>query len=179
MNKLYSTVKFSDIFTDIDGFKTDLKQYPIDLGLEDADISLIFYLLMTRYMNSPIAYCDINQFKFRLFGTIFTYYPEYKAKSGLQDKIRSLTDDELIKSGQTITNHANNPSRSPDTDVNEPLPYIDDQLTSNSTLNKLQAYLSQWGALDSNYTTEFIDKFKYLFARFVPMTNTFYVEEDK
>ena len=175
--KLYSTLTFCDVFPDFDSFKTKLTT-AIPLSITDDDKSLLYYLLYARYGNSPISNSDENQWVYKLAATINIYYPEYAKRKAIQEALRNLTEADLTMGGISITNHANNPSTAPASDTTAPLPYIDDQLTNNNTTSKMSGYAQLWSILDSDYTVAFLDKFKYLFKRFIAPTDIVYCTEE-
>ena len=69
----YSTVLFTDIWDDVDEFKSDLADSPFAgcISTSNPDnVSIVFYLLYARYGNNPIANLDETQFKYKLFSLI-------------------------------------------------------------------------------------------------------------
>ena len=173
----YSTVLFTNIWDDVDDFKSDLAASPFagcihygesSGGVTQPDnVSLVFYLLYARYGNNPIANLDENQWKFKIFSIIYQYGPTWEKRLDLQKKIRNLTDAELLTGSKAIHNHAFNPSTTPSTGSLDELTYINDQQTSSYKKNKLDAYTQQWDMLETDVTEEFLVKFKKCFKNFV------------
>lgn len=163
----FTTRTFSDIFPAFEDFQSDYadSQIPLDqFGASTDDIvKTLYYLLYARYANSHIASSDENRFKYRMWSIIFSSGPTWKMRVALQDKIRALTDEQLIEGGKAIYNHANNPSTEPSTATLEELTAIDDQNTTNYKKNSLEAIMGQWEALRLDVTSDFIDKFRNLF----------------
>lgn len=71
----YETKTFCDVWDEADAFKDDLADSPFAGVLTSTNQTLLYYLLYAKYGNSPIANRDENQFKYKVFGTIFQYGP--------------------------------------------------------------------------------------------------------
>lgn len=177
----YSTVLFTDIWDNVDDFKSDLADSPFAgcISTSNPDnVSIVFYLLYARYGNNPIANLDELQWKFKIFSTIFQYGPTWEKRLDLQGKIRSLTESDLLTGSKAIHNHAFNPSTAPSTSSLTELTYINDQQTSSFKKNKLDAYTQQWDMLETDVTEDFLNKFKKCFKIFVsPERPLLYVSE--
>ena len=186
MNSLlpkYSTVLFTDIWDDVDEFKADLAASPfagcISTSTPDS-VSLVFYLLYSRYGNNPIANQDEEQFKMKLFATIFQYGPAWEKRLDIQTKLRALTEDDILKGSKAIYNTALNPSTTPATSTLEELDYINSQNTTNYKKSKMDAYAQLWELISTDVTEEFLDKFKRCFKMFVSAERPLlYVTEDE
>lgn len=177
----YSTVLFTDIWDNVEDFKSDLAESPFAgcISTSNPDnVSIVFYLLYARYGNNPIANLDELQWKFKIFSTIFQYGPTWEKRLELQGKIRSLTESDLLTGSKAIHNHAFNPSTTPSTSSLTELTYINDQQTSSFKKNKLDAYTQQWDMLETDVTEDFLNKFKKCFKIFVsPERPLLYVSE--
>lgn len=166
----YSTVLFTDVWDDVDTFKADLAESPFAGCVstsEPDNVSLVFYLLYARYGNNPIANFDTNQWKFKIFSVLFQYGPTWEKRLDIQDKLRNLSEDDIIKGSKSIFNHAFNPSTAPSTSSLDELSYINDQSTSNYKKSKMDAYMQLWELLDNDVTEDFIKKFRPCFKTFV------------
>ena len=182
----YSTIKFTDVWDDVDNFKQDLAQSPFANSLSTSspdNVSLVFYLLYARYGNNPIANEDINQWKFKIFSVIFQYGPAWEKRLDIQSKLRALTEDDIIKGSKAIYNTALNPSTTPSTATLEELEYINSQNTTNYKKSKMDAYAQLWQLIDTDVTEEFLAKFKRCFKQFVaperPLIYVDTVEEEE
>jgi hypothetical protein len=162
----YATKKFTDVFNSFDAFRLSYEMLDTSLRVVDYDtLRVVYYLLYANFGNSHIVNEDVNQWKYKVFSTIYMYAPIWKKKTEIQSKIRelSLDDEELFKGTKVIYNHSNNPSTSPSTSSLEELTTIDDQNTSTRKYSKLDAYARLYELIDRDITKEFIDKFKKLF----------------
>lgn len=171
-NSLYGNfrqVKFADVFPDVQVFLSlynDNGGIPAKFSSQDT-ASTLYYLLYARYGNSTIASSDINQFKFKLLSIIYSYGPTWEKRLDIQDKLRALTEDEIAAGNLTIMNHAYNPSTAPSTNSLEQLTYINEQDTNQTKRAKMDAYAYLWDLLDTDVTTEFINRFQKLFLTIV------------
>ena len=171
-NSLYGNfrqVKFTDVFPDVQVFLSlysDNGGIPAKFSSQDTAKTL-YYLLYARYGNSVIASSDTNQFKFKLLSIIYSYGPAWEKRLEIQDKLRALTEDEITTGNTTIMNHAYNPSTAPSTTSLEELTYINEQDTNKSKRSKMDAYSFLWDLLDTDVTTEFLNRFSALFLKVV------------
>jgi hypothetical protein len=162
----YNTKKFTDVFGSFEDFQTSYNALVPSLQNVDSNtLNLIFYLLYANYGNSHIVNEDVNQWKYKLFSTIYMYAPIWKKKTEIQAKIRELdlNSDEILKGTKMIYNHSYNPSTAPSTASLDELNTIDDQNTTTRKYSKIDAYARIYELIDRDITKEFIDKFKKLF----------------
>lgn len=170
MKSLYGNfrqVSFSDVFTSYEVFTQEKENCQIPIDIEESQLKTIYYLLYSRYANSTIASSDTNRFKYDFFSIIFSYGPTWSKKLLLQQQIRNLTEDELIKGGSAIYNTALNPSTAPSTQTLDELNYINSQNTTKYKKSKAEALTLQYSLLEDNITEEFLNKFKRLFLTVV------------
>ena len=160
MIPMYSTKNFEDIYDSVETFMADYGTLGLPKTISDQNAQILFYLLYSRYGNSPIANYDENQFKVKLQATIWQFGPTWEKRLDIQDKLRKLTDSELSTgttttnvstgssegtssdTGSSIKNHALNPGEinSQITTLNgSELTYIDqqntDKMTGSSTIS--------------------------------------------
>ena len=169
---IYNTMTFAEIFETSDKFLADWLANPLHVtSISDKDITNLYYLLYAKYGNSPIANMDVNQFKYKVFAIIFQYGPTWVKRLDIQDKLRSLTEEELMLGTKAINNHAYNPSSDPSTSTLSELEYINEQNTTNYKRSKLEAYSSLINLLKSDVTEEFLRRFKVCFKVFASFEN--------
>lgn len=182
----YDTKLFCEIFDSAADFVSEYKNsglYDATSGhlnnsLSDRDATTLFYLLYARYANNPIANLDENQFKYKVWATIFQYGPAWAKKLDIQNKLRELTDDEIRLGSKAIYNHAFNPSTEPSTASLEELTAINEQNTTNFKKSKIDGYMGLWQLVVSDVTNEFIKKFEKLFKLFVTPERTWIYKTD-
>lgn len=140
----------------------------------------LFYLLYSRYGNNPIANYDEMQFKMKVMSIIWQYGPTWQKRVDIQDRLRGMTEDELMTGAKQIYNHAFNPSTDPSTSSLTELEYINDQNTANYKRGKLESYSTLWEILKVDVTEDFIKKFLPCFKKFVRPSRTwiYTTEED-
>lgn len=183
----YNTVTFVDIWDDVADFKADLAASPFDGCLKDGsvtgdpdNVSLVFYLLYARYGNNPIANYDINQWKYKIFSTMFQYGPSWEKRLDIQDKLRGLSEADIIAGSKAIYNNALNPSTAPSTGSLDELTYINAQNTTNYKKSKMEAYAQLWDLIETDVTEDFLVKFKKCFKIFVSAEQPLlYVQEEE
>lgn len=174
----FRTRTFADIYTNLDDFQTDYTGNGIPETLTNQNLKTLYYLLYARYGNSCVASSDENQFKYKLFSTIFMYGPAWQKRLEIQAKLLGLTDDEIVKGTIAIHNTALNPSTTPSL---EELDYINAQNTTKYKKSKIEGYATLYGLIESDVTEEFVEKFKKLFITVVepekPLWYPTYIED--
>ena len=177
----YNTMLFTDVWDNATDFLTDYTTAgvftaPVSVDnvvvkagtkLQDANVTLLFYLLYSKYGNNPIANNDVNQFKYKIYTIMFQYGPSWEKRLDIQEKLRALSDDEIRKGSKAIYNTALNPSTAPSTASLEELDYINSQNTTNYKKSKMDAYAQLWDLVDADVTSDFLAKFKVCFKQFV------------
>lgn len=159
----YRTRKFADIWPSVDAFLKDYQESAIPQKLKTADATTLYYLLYARYGNSSIANSDENQFKYKVFSTIYIGGATWAKKQEIQDKLREMTEDEILAGSKAINNHAYNPQTAPTTDTVEELDYINEQNTTKYKKSKLDGYAMLWAILNDGVTEKFLREFRYHF----------------
>lgn len=171
----YRNRKFTDIWGTVDEFMWDYTAPDADVEsvngiiptITGGNAELLYYLLLARYANSTIASSDENQFKLKVFSIIFMYGPTWEKRLQLQREIRDLNIEEVLDGGKAIYNSAFNPSQAPSTDTLEELPFINQQNTTKYKKSKVDAYAIILNLLETDVTSEFLDRFKPLFLTVV------------
>lgn len=93
------------------------------------------------------------------------YGPTWSKRLDIQEKLRGLTEDELMHGSKAIHNQAFNPGTAPSTQTLEELTAINQQATTNHKKSKIQAYVDLYDVLATDVTKEFIDKFARFFIK--------------
>ena len=176
----YDTKLFTDIYDKVDTFVADYNSINLG-GLTDPTlVTKLFYLLYAKFGNSPIANLDENQFKYKLFSTVFMYGPAWEKRLDIQNEIRNLSADDLLQGAKAIHNHALNPETDPSTANLTELTYINEQNTTNYTKSKMDAYGQLWSLISTDVTAEFLAKFNDCFKKFVkPANPLIYVTDEE
>lgn len=174
----YRTRKFADIWPSADAFIQDYQASAIPQKLKVADATTLYYLLYARYGNSSIANSDENQFKYKIFSTIYIGGATWAKKQEIQDKLRAMTEDEILAGTKAINNHAYNPQTAPTTDTVDELEYINEQNTTKYKKSKLDGYALLWAILNDGVTERFLREFRYHFLVVVePQVPLWYVTD--
>lgn len=172
------TLKFREVYNNVDDFYTDYTSMGIPTTITQTNLNTLFYLLYAKFGNSHFANDDLVQSKLKIFSTIFKYGPTWEKKLSIQADIRALTLTELQEGAKQIVNHANNPNTAPSTSALEELEFIDEQHQTNYKRNKIDAYNSLWSMLATDVTEEFLNKFRNIFMFVTNEQDTYiYTEE--
>ena len=168
----YNTKLFSDIYSTAKEFLLDWQECGLYTSeLTDENVNILYYLLYAKYANNPIANLDEEQFKYKMWSIMFKEGGSWQKRLSMQKSLRSLTDDEIKAGSKAIYNHAYNPSSDPSTSSLSELSYINEQNTTNYKKSVMDAYQQLWDLLDTDVTSEFINKFKVCFKQFVVAEN--------
>lgn len=160
----YRNPKFTDIWNDVTKFVDDFNDSTLAVEFKDeTSLSTIFYLLYAKYGNSVIASSDVNQFKYKVYATIFQYGPTWEKRLDIQKELRNKSFDELQMGSKQVYNHAYNPSVAPTTDTLDELITINEQNVTKSKKGILETFSFLYSMLETDVTGEFIDKFRKLF----------------
>lgn len=174
----YRTRKFADIWPSADAFIQDYQASAIPQKLKVADATTLYYLLYARYGNSSIANSDENQFKYKIFSTIYIGGATWAKKQEIQDKLREMTEDDILAGTKAIYNHAFNPQTAPTTNTVDELEYINEQNTTKYKKSKLDGYALLWAILNDGVTERFLREFRYHFLVVVePQLPLWYVTD--
>ena len=184
----YDTKLFTDIYDKVDTFVADYNTINLGGITKPELVNKLFYLLYAKFGNSPIANLDENQFKYKLFSTVFMYGPAWESRLDIQDKVRALLVpnaetgklDDLLQGAKAIHNHALNPETDPSTSDIKELTYINEQNTTNYTKSKMDAYGQLWNLISTDVTADFLAKFNDCFKKFVrPANPLIYVTDEE
>lgn len=177
--QVYRTNTFQEIWESAEKFVEEYKANGIKTTISDENCTTLYYLLYAKYGNNPIASSDENRFKYAVWATIFKYGPTWEKRLEIQDKLRALSEDDLLRSGRSIFNHAYNPSTEPSTSSLEELPGINEQNTNLYVKSKIDAYGSLMELLRTDVTEQFLGEFKKLFKICLVENPLLYVTELK
>lgn len=174
-------LKFKDVFTNQNDFinavgylESDGTIYEgtskVTPVLSDDQTYQCYYLLMSRYYDSTFKLTDKDSIA-RRFGAILASYGAVWAKhKEINQKVRNMSEDEIIEGQTSVSNNASNPSIEPSTQTLEELTYIDNQLVNKTKRSKLNAYEQFKDMIDSEKDEWLINKFKDLFIKFPRIT---------
>ncbi len=166
----YKTKTFKEVWQDATAFKNAFSTSPFAYIIPTTQVDytgVIYALLMARYANSHIANKDEEQFKNKLFSTIYQYAPTWIKSMEVQSKLRALTEDELMTGTKQINDHAFNPSTEIEGAINPDSGEIlttNEQTKTRYVKSKMDGYAILMELLRRDVTEDFIGKFKRLFV---------------
>ena len=171
----YYTRIFSEVFESFEEFMTAWNESPLKTSdFSEPELELIFYNLYARYGDSHIRYTNEFLFKQRLISTITAQGRIYLKRKEIQSKLMAMSDDDTREGFKNIINAANNPNRTPGTNTNDELPYIESQSVSKGFRGKLEGLQGLDALLDSSFGRKFYDAFKPLFIQILGKQKTVY-----
>lgn len=184
MEAMYNTKTFNEIYDNSSDFLADYTAYESSLSnlnkVDNKYVITTWTLLTARFGNSPICNWSEEQFKLKCFSTMFMYAPTWAKRLDIQDKVRALTDADIIAGDKTIYNQALAPNQAPSTATLEEVNFISSQNTANKKKSKMNAYNDLLMLLETDVTKEYTDRFKKLFLTIVePSVTAIYVTEDE
>lgn len=175
----YDSPIFTEVWDNVDDFLEDYNDIGIPAKISQEKVTTLFYLLYAKYGNSTIAFTDVEQFKYNIMSTIFMYGPTWEERLLLQEKLRGLSDEEIMQGSKAIYNSALNPGTTPSTSDLEELNFINSQNTTNYKKSKMEAIALKWDLLATDVTNDFLTKFKPLFRKILdPLNGVQFITEE-
>lgn len=129
----------------------------------NGNMTTLYYLLWARYASNHIRSDYPQQWKMKMMMTVFEYGPTWSKRLEIQDKMRSLSDDEIQKGTIMTYNTAMNPDGAPTTETWESLKGINSQNKNLYQRGLLDSYAYIDQILKTDVTREFVEKFKKFF----------------
>lgn len=167
-----STSTPEDLWQTTDMFYNDFMASPFSGDVDNnlynrADLDKVFWHLMSKYDESHYSYKSDDKCKLKTFHVIHQYLPTYLKRIELQERIRNMTDQDLFDSGKQVVKSANTPDVEEDMNSLSTPQYTDNIQVQNRQSAKLLAIQQQYGSILDNVWDEFIDKFAFLFKKFM------------
>lgn len=172
-----TTKTFTEVWSSVTDFLNDYRGSGLNMSeMTNEYLTPLFYLLYARHGNSAIANWDENQFKYKVFATIYQYGPTWIKRMEVQEALRGLTETDIKIGSEVINDHAfamGDDAILPGTDPTK----IDQKSGTYYRRSLLEGYANLVDLLETDVTGEFLDKFKPLFAKFVKTRPTLFVTE--
>ena len=179
----FDTQLFSDIFPDLENwltFMNDTDFTTLTSVISEDNQKILYYLLLARYGNNPISNLSENQFYYKIASTIFKFGPSWQKRLELQNKLRNLTDDELLTGAKVIYNQAFGNNNSPTTNTTDELLFINNQNVNKNVRGKVEAYATLMEVLKNDVSEVFIAQFKDCFNPFaISSRPTLYITDEE
>ena len=178
MIQMSQTITFSQVWDEYNKFKIDFDDSPFTGAIHEGEVTaegktmpdnleILYYLLYAKFGNSFITNLDINQWKFKVFSTIWKYGPAWEKKLEIQANLKGLDieSEDFLKGAKAIYNKALNPETEPSTNDLKELKYINEQNTTNYKKSKMDALTQLWNLIATDVTESFLERFAPLFKR--------------
>lgn len=167
MIQMSQTKTFNEIWNNYTTFSTDFSASPFTGIITEPNLEILYYLLYAKFGNSFITNLDENQWKFKVFSTIWKYGPAWEKKVEIQANLKELdiNSEDFLKGAKAIYNKALNPETNPATASLEELTYINEQSTANYKKSKMDALTQLWNLIETDVTESFLERFAPLFKK--------------
>lgn len=143
--------------------------------IEPKVVQKYFFMIYAKYANSTIVGSDEDQWKDRFFLTFYEFAPAYQQKYKVQKRLRTMSEEDMLKGAIQKTTHGFNPSTDITGNTDTEITTVNDQNLLKYTKGTLDGYNNLLELLKSDVTDQFVSKFKPLFIK-VPLRN--YWEDD-
>lgn len=164
---------FSEVWGDAVALSSEYLQY-FGSGVmvtlpSNFDWAVFYYLCVGRWGNTQIIVPDaqLTRWKLRFFSIVFQFGPNWAKQMDLQNKLRNLSDDELLRGSLMVSTNALNPAEKPSGTFDSlDMPKVDtiqQQATSQSRRSKMDAYATLAQLLRTDVTENFLIRFDSLF----------------
>ena len=167
MIQMSQTKTFNEIWANYTTFSTDFNTSPFNGIITANNLEILYYLLYAKFGNSFITNLDENQWKFKVFSTIWKYGPAWEKKLEIQANLKELDikSEDFLKGARAVYNRALNPETDPSTAALDELTYINEQTTTNYRKSKMDALTQLWDLIATDVTDSFLERFTPLFKR--------------
>ena len=179
MIQMSQTKTFNQVWKDYNLFKTDYDASSFAGAIHEGEIvegkpepmpdnlQILYYLLYAKFGNSFITNLDENQWKFKVFSTIWKFGPTWEKKLEIQAELKGLDikSKDFLKGARAIYNKALNPESDPSTAALEELNYINEQTATNYEKSKMDALTQLWSLIVTDVTERFLERFTPLFKK--------------
>lgn len=152
------TLKFNEIYNDYTDFSNDSKIYLAENYISEDDLELLYVLFYNQFAEQSIKFLDPILWKRRFWTKLAFKAKTLLKKRDLMDKLRELTEDEMLDKGVSVVNQAMNPNTKP----GEPFQVLDFVTTQTSAKNlnpKIVALLQQYQSMDDGFWNQFFKEF--------------------
>lgn len=166
---------FKNIFPDYNSFAEWYRSTPLSDSEDDVP-SLKTFTLIAYEFNSSHVNSSVESFKQRFANDLYTYYREFEATTASVVELMRLTDEEIAKSDEVITNIANIPETGYTTD-SETVNFVSTQQKMINKKGKLQVKKEQLSNKRTFTTKTFINRFRHLFQKFISPNYNYVIGE--
>lgn len=161
-------MKFSEIYPSLE----ELNRRKNELNNKVPDLENEEYLaLIGRYAQSSILYHSVIQFEAAFLTTLVESLSRLRAKLRINDRLKNMEETEALKDDIRLVNVARNPDTEPSNNIDEALPYVQEQQVVKGSLSPVKGLYNWKHSVGGQAYNEFLDSFKFLFK-------TLLVEED-
>lgn len=172
----YNTRLFKNIFPDYDTFSSWYKSTGLSDETEDVPSKKTFTIIAFEFNDSHVAYSP-ESFKQKFAIVLYTNYREFEQTTKAISDLMSLTDEEIRRAGEVVTNIADIPETASSTDIDE-VDFVSNQQKMINIKGMAQVKREQLGNKRAFTVKSFLNKFRSLFIKIIPPAYTFVVKEE-
>lgn len=172
----YNTRLFKNIFPTYDDFSSWYQGTGLSDGATDIPSKKTFALIAFEFNDCHVAFSP-ESFMQHFAIDLYTYYKEFEAITRAITDLMDLSDEEIARSGEMVTNVADIPEEERSTNDTE-VDYITNQQKIINIKGKAQVKREQLGNKRAFTVRSFLNKFKHLFVKILEPAYTFVIKEE-
>ena len=167
----HNNYTFLEMYPEATDFINDYHLCELPTTISDDNAKILYYVMVGRKGNDSIRSNSIAQFKYQLYTLIWEYGPYWQKQLEIQEKLRALSDRDVLKGSVQQYNSSANPSQPVTTDVDghkgtlttSEVPYLNNQNATINTRSTVDGYSLFADILKMDVSREFFERFDKLF----------------
>lgn len=183
----HNNYTFLEVYPESANFIADYKACEIPTTISEDNLKILYFTLVGRKGNDSILSNSLGQFKYQLFTLIWQYGPYWEKQLEIQEKLRGLTEAEILDGSTQQYNSAANTATpiSQDADKHSgtlsksELPYVNSQEATLNTRSKVDGYGLFGNVLKTDVSQRFFNEFDKLFQFMSSPFVLLYYDEDE
>ena len=125
----------------------------------------VYRLLLREFRNREICFTTIDDFLDMLWSVIENHTPNFMERYGRYQQLLSLSDDDLLSLGTSITNVVENTNDQPDDPLKAPLKNVTNQQSSRTYSDKPSKIRGQIYGAQMAIIDDYLSHFDWLFVK--------------
>lgn len=158
----YRSKLFTDVYPDVNSFIQAQKSTGL-IKISDDSLTSLYGLIYSQYGDRDVLADTDYQFNMQIASKIFKYGQAWETRVNIQNAITKLNEEDIREGTMVVTNSANTSGIRPTT-PDELLNKIDAQGVNRYKKSKVEALESWKDTIETDVTTEFINRFEELFS---------------
>lgn len=180
VTRVMQTPSFYERYPNFETFSDVWQSSPFYMdSITEEELKHIYFHILGEYMTSHYKYINTLQQDLQTMNIIHDYYPNLKKRIELQEKILSLTIEEMGKGGTQITAGMQNNDTDTVSATEEDMPFISRKTTQTNKLSTPQALTKQYNMIVDGLWDAFIKRFSSLFIMLIIGTDELFYMDDE